>query len=336
MLVLLFFSTLFGIADVEGRASGHRTDDEKGETVVFLIPEDPNNVVSAYIYDAERNHLLISSKVTNAIRSGLPKNRSTDEWTVLPGTVRAYTSPSFDSPLSEVTLSYPQKIVSASNSQIVSSQIRWVAFRHGDTKLYLPEPLLAKRSIPGVAVNSMLPIGSEVVDRNTPLPWDYKPGDLVKVAQKWNFHAPDYPKYLRSEAAAAIDRMLSAARRQGIHLRIFSGYRSFEKQRYLYLREIDKKGIKQILVAKPGHSEHQLGTAADLCGLSPESVANANFGSSSEGKWLIRNGGTYGFVNSYRLDNMKEHGYAYEPWHYRYMGVPNKQLKEKSNRPHKR
>jgi len=37
--------------------------------------------------------------------------------------------------------------------------------------------------------------------------------------------------------------------------------------------------------------------------------------------WLKNNAWSYGFVQSYPLDSEEITGFAYEPWHFRYIGV---------------
>ena len=45
------------------------------------------------------------------------------------------------------------------------------------------------------------------------------------------------------------------------------------------------------------------------------------FGGTPEGRWLQGNAYRYGFVMSYPEGKEAITGYAYEPWHYRYVGV---------------
>ena len=152
----------------------------------------------------------------------------------------------------------------------------------------------------------------------SPIPLDYKPEDLVKLDQQWNFHTEDYPKYLRSAAEDALVSMLRKAKIEGIHLRVFSAFRSSERQKSLYENAVERYGPDQKWVARPGYSEHQLGTAVDLCGLDPDSVASPEFGHSREGKWLKENAEQFGFSQSYTEENAETTGYRPEPWHYRF------------------
>ena len=164
------------------------------------------------------------------------------------------------------------------------------------------------------------PLGQEIVNKDTSLPEEYTPDDLVKIHQKWNFHAPEYPKYLRRYVASKIEQMLQNAEERGVHIHVFSAYRSYEKQRYLYLKAISRSGKNQNKVAKPGHSEHQLGTTVDLCGLNPKTVLSPNFDSTKEGLWLKENAPKFGFYQSYTKENQHQTEYIPEPWHYRFYG----------------
>ena len=67
--------------------------------------------------------------------------------------------------------------------------------------------------------------------------------------------------------------------------------------------------------ARPGHSEHQLGLAIDV-----NSCYNS-FADTKEGKWLAANCYKYGFILRYPSYAAEKYtGYAYEPWHIRYLG----------------
>jgi D-alanyl-D-alanine carboxypeptidase len=119
---------------------------------------------------------------------------------------------------------------------------------------------------------------------------------------------------LNAEAARAYQEMRTAAARDGITLFIVSAYRPFDVQWQLYWAEVAKYGPDQNTSAKPGHSEHQLGTTVDLNDLSEE------FGDTPAGRWLQENGWLFGFRLSYPRGQEDQTGYAYEPWHWRYWG----------------
>ena len=237
------------------------------------------------------------------------------DWIVLPDLVNPYTLPSLDAEKAEVVFKYLEQIKEIEQPKdVISSSLDWVCFECEGQILYLPQALLVQSV--GLSPN----LSQQNVDKFNPLPLNYSPNDLLEIDQKWNFHASDYPKYLRSEAAAALDNMLQEAEGMGIHLRVFSAFRSSEKQRTLYLNAIEKQGLKQEWVAKPGHSEHQLGTTVDLSNPNPRSVGHQSFGLSKEGQWLQAYAEKFGFKQSYTQDNKRFTGYQSEPWHYRYVG----------------
>ena len=129
----------------------------------------------------------------------------------------------------------------------------WVKFTLGRRHIVLPQKFMVEGAIQREWEQGNFPLGREIVDKDSSLPEAYVPDDLVKIPQKWNFHTPDYPKYLRSYVADRIEKMLQNAEEQGVHIRVFSAYRSYERQRYLYLNEIARSGKNQNKVAKPGH-----------------------------------------------------------------------------------
>jgi D-alanyl-D-alanine carboxypeptidase len=166
-----------------------------------------------------------------------------------------------------------------------------------------------------------LPIGLEGVTKLHPVAPDYRPSDLVEISHQYCLN--ELPHKLRREAAEACIQMLDDARREaGLEIRIVSSYRSFTNQRYIYLRAIRRNGLMQNGVAKPGHSQHQLGTAIDVVGRDLQLLFKEDFGETPEGKWLEQNVGKYGFTIPYQKDDVKRTGYEYEPWHLRYVGEP--------------
>ena len=72
--------------------------------------------------------------------------------------------------------------------------------------------------------------------------------------------------------------------------------------------------------ARPGHSEHQMGTTMDITSPSVGNDLVSAFGDTPEGKWLAANAHTFGFVMSYPPGKEATTGYIYEPWHFRYVG----------------
>lgn len=241
-----------------------------------------------------------------------------DLWIILPDGAHPYKHSDFEASLSGQFVSYPLTI----RGRVIHDEKSgdWIEFELNGENVVLPRALVVRNTV-STDDNAYAIIGSEWLDRNRPLPLEYVPGDLIGLNQKWNFHGPDLSKFLRADAVRAIEAMLEDAQSQGIHLKLFSAYRSSEKQRYLYLKQIEKKGLVQDRVIKPGHSEHQLGTAVDLCGLETESVASYDFDRTKEGRWLETNAHRFGFVRSYTQETQEATGIRPEPWHFRFVGV---------------
>jgi len=108
-------------------------------------------------------------------------------------------------------------------------------------------------------------------------------------------------------AAAAVEplqELLAAARAAGFRLRIASAFRPYKEQARLF-RTIKERGR----AARPGHSEHQLGTTIDLRLPSTKAIL-----------WLADHAFEKGFALSYPAGQQRLTGYRPEPWHVRYVG----------------
>jgi D-alanyl-D-alanine carboxypeptidase len=79
--------------------------------------------------------------------------------------------------------------------------------------------------------------------------------------------------------------------------------------------------VAEKLSARPGHSEHQLGLAADFSVKGQGCVIMVCFGKTEAGIWLAENVHQYGFVLRYPKGYKPITGFQYEPWHFRYVGV---------------
>ena len=165
-----------------------------------------------------------------------------------------------------------------------------------------------------------------VVDKQRALPAEYVPPDLFAVAAE--LAAPGFGgPLLRAEAAGALSRMLSAAAADGNDMRVRSAYRSYAEQERTFaywvgvLGEVEGRRVS----AEAGHSEHQLGTAADLTTSDVGYDLPETFGDTPAGRWLAANAHIYGFALSYPPGAEEVTGYAYEPWHYRYIGTDHAQ-----------
>jgi D-alanyl-D-alanine carboxypeptidase len=159
-----------------------------------------------------------------------------------------------------------------------------------------------------------------VVNKATPLsPIKYKPTDLVTVP-KFN----PYGRILRREVSAAVVSMGKAMKAAGKGtLIVQSGYRSFTSQTSILKAKTQAIGKDKalLLVAKPGYSEHQTGLACDFAAYGV-STLTTSFANTKAGIWLAGNAYRYGFVLRYPKGKTAITGYNFEPWHFRYVGIP--------------
>lgn len=158
----------------------------------------------------------------------------------------------------------------------------------------------------------------ERIDKWYSVPAHYRPSDLVPIPAEFSKFRT---VLLRKAARDAFVKMCRAAQQQGIRLFGFSGFRSWDDQERLYLRRITiGKKLKQRAVARPGHSEHHLGTAVDVVGKDSSLAARTAFRKTAEAAWIKRHCWKFGFVLSYSDMNLQPTGYIHESWHLRFLG----------------
>lgn len=166
-------------------------------------------------------------------------------------------------------------------------------------------PVEVKEATEPTYINGVL-----IANKKYPLPKNFDPGE-------------------DPEAKAALDQMVAAAKKAGVDLVAFSGYRSYEYQTQLYTNYTNRDGKEAAdrYSARPGHSEHQTGLAFDIGEIGREDLwLTEEFGESPAGKWLAQNAHMYGFILRYPKGKEDVTGFMYESWHFRYLG---KELAEK-------
>ncbi len=111
-----------------------------------------------------------------------------------------------------------------------------------------------------------------------------------------------------------------------------SGWRSQGEQQHIWDRSMEENGadFTQKYVALPGHSEHQTGFAIDL-GLLREKLdfIRPHFPDSGICQTFREKAARYGFIQRYPAGKEKITGIAYEPWHFRYVGMPHAEIMAK-------
>jgi len=158
-----------------------------------------------------------------------------------------------------------------------------------------------------------------IVDTERALPDSYSPPDLVNISEA-GFPFTD-GLALRELVMPDLNAMREAASANGTPLGILAAYRSYAQQADLYERRVGEMGATDAggRVARPGHSEHQLGTTLDVTSEGLADVDQA-WGASPTGQWVASNAYKYGFIVSYPSGGSGTTCFDYEPWHLRYVG----------------
>ena len=136
-----------------------------------------------------------------------------------------------------------------------------------------------------------------LVNAKNPLPEDF----AVETAA-----IDDENHTVDSRIAEDLSAMISAGESEGLDFVIYTAFRSFEKK-----KEFFEAGKTE---AAPGTSEHNSGLAIDI------GTSKGDFSGSAEEAWLLEHAHEYGFILRYPADKTDITGFAYEPWHFRYVG----------------
>ncbi len=160
------------------------------------------------------------------------------------------------------------------------------------------------------------------VNRNNRIREDYEP-EVIDLNKEFGIYTLNNAA-LRSDAARALDSMLKALREEtGItDITVVSGYRSYETQVTTYsywVRTLGEQRANKIS-ARPGHSEHQLGTTVDFSTVALGYDLSESFGDTQVGKWLANNAARFGFKQ------FNDPNFSAEPWQFRWYGYPEGEI----------
>jgi zinc D-Ala-D-Ala carboxypeptidase len=148
----------------------------------------------------------------------------------------------------------------------------------------------------------------------------YAPSDLVSTY----YAGLNGGYYVRRHVLYDLKAMAAAARAAGAPIAVQSGYRSYGTQKRTFDYWVSQLGYSEALrvSARPGHSEHQLGTSLDFRSATSTRAPwdYYDWSTTKAGYWMKLNAWRYGFVMSYPKGKYWKTGYDYEPWHYRYVG----------------
>lgn len=162
-----------------------------------------------------------------------------------------------------------------------------------------------------------------VVNKKRALPDNYTPSDLIEPKVPFSFNEKNEKRKLRAPAAEALEKLFAAAAKDGVKLAGVSGFRSYATQKAIYASNVKTQGEQEAsrVSAQPGQSEHQTGLAIDVSSASAGYALEETFGETKEGKWLAAHAHEFGFIIRYPKGKEAITGYAYEPWHIRYVGA---------------
>jgi LAS superfamily LD-carboxypeptidase LdcB len=158
-----------------------------------------------------------------------------------------------------------------------------------------------------------------IANKKHKLPDGYEPADLIELDVPL---VHSYENQLREEPGKALMEMFDAAKEDGLRLILGSAYRSAEYQESLYNTYLGRNTKEYVdsVSSRPGYSDHQTGCAVDIGDSTLANYLQQSFENTAEGQWLFENAYKYGFILRYPKDKEDVTGYAYEPWHYRYVG----------------
>lgn len=182
------------------------------------------------------------------------------------------------------------------------------------------QSLLSLKSILAPDKEVILEVTSDMtlahVNKINALPASYIPPNLVEIKGIETGKI----EHLRADILPHLLDLATEAKKAGWDLSVVSAYRSYFDQERIFLDWASSAGweLASLASARPGHSEHQLGTTVDL-GLVNSNFLN--FGDSPAATWVAQNAHLFGFELSYPKGKEAVTGYIYEPWHIRWVGV---------------
>lgn len=143
---------------------------------------------------------------------------------------------------------------------------------------------------------------------------------------------PDFASYrdrgehqVEKEALLRFHQLRDALLKEGVDIELDSCYRSVATQEELwdeFEKEYGEDYVRQY-VAVPGYSEHHTGLAIDICVVKDGVVIDDNDDMIAEKEIFAKvheRLADFGFILRYPEGKEDITGYAYEPWHLRYVG----------------
>lgn len=140
--------------------------------------------------------------------------------------------------------------------------------------------------------------------------------------------------YLLNEVADSLTRLIAAAKKDGVILKVISASRNFTDQKAIWERKYDARKSKFRTEAElasdilkyssmPGTSRHHWGTDFDLNSLEPSYFLSGK--GAKEYAWLQAHAAEFGFCQVYN-QRANRTGYNDEPWHWSFMPLSSQFL----------
>lgn len=142
------------------------------------------------------------------------------------------------------------------------------------------------------------------------------PNDITLATEVIQYaEVSDSTTEISNRLAQYLNAMLKEAQEEGItNFAINSGFRDFHTQQSVF------KEFGRDVALPAGYSEHNSGLAVDI------GSTSGPMGLSDEGKWLAQNAWRHGFILRYPEGKTAITGIAFEPWHFRYVGLPHSKI----------
>ena len=160
-----------------------------------------------------------------------------------------------------------------------------------------------------------------LVNKTEKLPDDYESKvQLINVknsfGKEFQIEKETYKHFMKLR-----DEML----KEGIQIELDSIYRSVARQQEIVEEFTEKYGTDYVnkYVAVPGFSEHHTGLAVDICLVIDGKIVDDNDEMIAQKEIfskIHKKLADYGFILRYLPGKENITGYAYEPWHFRYVG----------------
>ncbi len=162
-----------------------------------------------------------------------------------------------------------------------------------------------------------------LVNKQNKLPDNWE--DVVQLEDSVNRYGETY-QVEKTALAAFYELQKDLLDNDGIIIELDSTYRSVKRQQEIWDEFEAERGLEyaQKYVAVPGYSEHHTGLAIDICiekdGVriddNDDMIAEKEIFAKIHAKLA-----DHGFILRYLEGKDDITGYAYEPWHFRYVGV---------------